>query len=229
MTGLETLDHLQLHEASLASRVDLMLSAPALLLLPERLLLYTLVRGLRPRRALEIGTRHGGSAALICAALDDVDAGLLVCLDQNPEVPGELWASIAHRATLVRGASPAALASASATAGGPFEFVFIDGDHTRAGVARDLDGVLGVAAPGASILCHDSHYADVAGGIDDSVARHRGTLIDCGTLSAVSTEPRLRRDGTIERWGGLRLLRVAGRQAERSRVGHDSVTGKEVA
>jgi predicted O-methyltransferase YrrM len=206
---VDTLNDLRLTDAALQSRMQMILAAPALLLLPERLLLYAFVRGVRPQRALEIGTRFGGSAAIICAALDDVQAGSLLCLDGAADVPADLWASIHHRATLVRGHSPAALASASEAAGGPFDFIFIDGDHTADGVARDIDGVLTVAAPGAAILCHDAHYADVAVGIDRGLRRHAGVLVDGGLISTLSTAPSTRRDGTIESWGGLRLLRVA--------------------
>lgn len=48
---------------------------------PERLLLFGLVRGLRPAHVLDIGTFHGASAAIIAAALEDNGAGTLVGVD----------------------------------------------------------------------------------------------------------------------------------------------------
>jgi predicted O-methyltransferase YrrM len=42
--------------------------APVQQLMPERLLLYSLICGLRPERTLEIGTLYGGSTMIICAA-----------------------------------------------------------------------------------------------------------------------------------------------------------------
>ncbi len=204
-----TLDHLKLTDTDLPGRVQHLLDAPAELLLPERLLMYSLVRGLRPRRCLEIGTHFGGSTTITCAALDDVGAGRLVCVDPNPLVPAELWARLAHRATMIRGTSPGALPDAVALAGGLFDFVFIDGDHTLDGVVRDVDGVLTVAAPGAHLLFHDSHYWEVREAIDACVARYPGRLVDAGTLSALSTDPIQAPDGTSAQWGGFRLLRVA--------------------
>lgn len=42
--------------------------APVQQFMPERLLLYSLICGLRPERTLEIGTLYGGSTMIICAA-----------------------------------------------------------------------------------------------------------------------------------------------------------------
>lgn len=203
-----TLDHLKLTDAGLPGRVQYLLDAPAELLLPERLLMYALVRGLRPERCLEIGTHFGGSTSITCAALDDVGTGRIVCVDPNPLVPADLWATLAHRASMIRGTSPGALPEAVALAGGLFDFVFIDGDHTHAGVVRDVEAVLTVAATGAHVLFHDSHYWEVGSAIDECVARHPGRLVDAGTLSALSTDPIQAPDGSVARWGGFRLLRV---------------------
>ncbi len=203
-----TLDHLKLTDPGLPGRVQQLLDAPAELLLPERLLMYSLVRGLRPARCLEIGTHFGGSTTITCAALDDVGAGRLVCIDPNPLVPAELWATLAHRATMIRGTSPDALAEAVAVAGGLFDFAFIDGDHTHAGVVRDVEGVLTAVAPGAHLLFHDSHYWEVRDAIDECVTRHPSRLADAGTLSALATAPIAAPDGTSAQWGGFRLLRV---------------------
>jgi predicted O-methyltransferase YrrM len=197
------LDQLKMADADLRDRMDRLLDAPAELLLPERILLYALVRGLRPERCLEIGSHFGGSTTIIGAALDDGGNGRLVCVDPNPLVPPAVWETVAHRATMLRGCSPAILPSAYVQAGGEFDFIFIDGDHSREGVVRDVDGVLDVAAPGAHLLFHDSHYFEVAAAIDDSLVRHAGVLVDCGMVSTMSTPEK---DGV--RWGGFRLLRV---------------------
>lgn len=203
-----TLDHLKLTDPGLPGRVQQLLDAPAELLLPERLLMYSLVRGLRPERCLEIGTHFGGSTTITCAALDDVGTGRLVCVDPNPLVAADLWARLTHRATMIRGTSPGVLPEAVAVAGGLFDFVFIDGDHTHTGVVRDVEGVLQVAAPGAHLLFHDSHYWEVRDAIDECLSRHTTRLTDAGTLSALSTAPIASPDGTSAQWGGFRLLRV---------------------
>jgi hypothetical protein len=209
------LESLKLHDVGLRDRIDTLLDAPAELLLPERILLYALVRGLRPVRCLEIGTHFGGSTTVTCAALDDVGGGTLTCVDPNPLVPEDVWARLSHRATMLKGYSPDALVDAYTRAGGEFDFIFIDGDHTRAGVVRDVEGVMAVAAPGAHLLFHDSHYWEVREAIDECVARHPGRLLDCGTLSALSTEPIVAPDGSSARWGGFHMLRLATRQAEK--------------
>lgn len=215
MTQLDSLDHLRVADASLAIRTPQLLAAPALLLLPERLLLYALVRALRPHRVLEIGTRFGGSAGIICAALDDVRQespdhdGRLVCVDAAPDIPAELWTTIAHRTSIVRGRSPEVIPEARAVAAGAFDFIFVDGDHRAVGVTRDLEAVLAVAAPGAKILCHDACHLDVAAGIEEALRRNPRSLIDGGLMSTMATAPTTRNDGVTEYWGGLRLLRRA--------------------
>ena len=61
-------------------------TAPAQMRMPERVALYSLIFGIQPRNCLEIGTFRGGSAAIICAAMDDLDFGQLACIDPMPQV-----------------------------------------------------------------------------------------------------------------------------------------------
>lgn len=193
----------------LGGRMQLLLDAPAWLLLPERLLLYSLVRGLRPQRCLEIGTFYGGSTVIVVAALDDVGAGTLTCVDLKPQVEPARWATVAHRATMVSGPSPQMLAEARTVAGGEFDFIFIDGDHKVEPVMRDIEGALTVAAPGAHMLFHDANFWQVRDAIDNSVAKSEGRLLDCGMLSTLGTSPIVTPEGITTRMGGFRLLRVA--------------------
>ena len=118
---------------------------------------------------------------------------------------------LSDRATLVTGFSPAALPEAMNAAGGPFDLVLIDGDHTRAGVLRDADGVLPFVASGASLLFHDCHNPDVRNGIDDFARRHANRLADAGPLTREITLHQ-NPDGSTTPWGGLRLIEVRGRQ-----------------
>ena len=53
---------------SIPSRVGTIYEAPGWMLPSERLALYAIVYGLRPKRSLEIGTFYGGSAMIIVAA-----------------------------------------------------------------------------------------------------------------------------------------------------------------
>jgi predicted O-methyltransferase YrrM len=185
--------------------------APVHMLPPERVLLYALVFGLRPARCLEIGTLYGGSAMITVAALDDVGHGSLVCVDPNPQVTPEAWSGVAHRATLLQGSSPDILAEARRAAGGPFDLALIDGDHSHAGVVRDVMGVMDVLADGGHMLMHDAHYVEVRDGVDEVLHERATELIDCGMLSSASTPDA--HSETVE-WGGIRVLRlVASRNA----------------
>ena len=178
--------------------------APAELRMPERVAIYGLVFGLQPKRCLEIGTFRGGSTAIICGALDDTGFGEVACVDPSPRVDPALWARLGSRCRMFEGPSPDILPEVGREVGEPFDFAFIDGNHTYDFVKRDIVGVLPLLADEAHLLFHDANYPDVKRAIDESVAAHR-ELVDCGL---VSVEPTIFRDGdTVTTWAGLRLLR----------------------
>jgi len=180
------------------------------MLLPERLLLYSTVFGLKPRRALEIGTFRGGSASLICAAMDDNGFGKLVCVDPEPRILPEAEERIRGRATVIAGASPDVLPRAREAAGGAFDFALIDGDHSREGVVRDVEGTLPHLADEAYLLFHDCHYFEVEEAIDAVLVARGGELVDGGVLSTARNPVEgegSTQDGRQVVWGGLRLLR----------------------
>jgi predicted O-methyltransferase YrrM len=174
-------------------------NAPALLVLPERWILYALVLGLQPRRCLEIGTHRGGSALITVAALDAVGSGSIVCIEDNPCIAPEHWAMIKHRVELREGKSQAILP----TLDPPFDFAFVDGDHSTEGATRDLELALPLMSREAYILCHDSYNAPVNAAIRSVIARH--PVIDCGILTAIKAwEP-----DRSAAWGGMHLLRLS--------------------
>lgn len=174
----------------------------------EQVLLYALVFGLAPRRVLEVGVMHGGGSRIIHAALSDLGRGVLVALDMAPQLRIE-WDSIADRATLLVGKSPDDLARAMEIAGGPFDFVFLDGNHSVEGVKRDLDGLMRVTARGAVILAHDAHYWEVARAFDEAI-RSGMPIRDSGLVTSTGNAPEdggggMRPpDGGPIVWGGLR-------------------------
>lgn len=174
--------------------------APAWLTPSERLLIYTTVFGLMPHRVLEIGTLHGGSAAIICGAMDDVGHGSLVCVDPNPDIWID-WDSVAHRATLLKGFSPQIIPQAREIAGGDFDLAYIDAGHAYEEVRADVLGVLPFMAPDSYMLFHDAHHPPVKAALDDLIASTIG-LSDCGLLSRFKTETD---EGD---WGGMRLVWV---------------------
>jgi len=172
----------------------------------ERLLLYAMVFAMAPDRCLEIGVRFGGGSRIIHAALSDLGHGTLVSVDPFPE-PDFDWETIADRATLIRGSSPGDLPRAMEIAGGLFDFVFVDGDHTEKSCAADLGGVLGVAATGACVLCHDAYHEPVARAIDDAVAS--GGYRDCGMIGTTLNDGLFVEPNKKVRYGGVRMLRKA--------------------
>lgn len=170
----------------------------------ERVLLYAMVYGVRPKRVLEIGTFLGGSAVILAAALDDIGDGVMVCVDPNPRLAPETLDRIAHRATVVAAPSPEALLKAEQVAGGKFDFALIDGDHSYEGVVRDVEGTLPVLLPNTYILFHDAHNEPVRRGINDMLAKYPADLQDCGMMSTFANPDR---DNPGVLWGGIRVLR----------------------
>jgi predicted O-methyltransferase YrrM len=185
---------------------------------PERILLYALVYALRPRTAIEIGTSEGGSALIICGAMDDLGAGRLVCVDQQFRIDDETWPLLYHRATRVEGQTPQVLTSAARAAGELFDFAFVDGDHSFEGLTADLEGLLPLMADGAVLLLHDSHHAPVRSAIDQALARHPN-LHDGGELSAEQTVVHVPTWGA-KVFGGLRLLHVETPAGRARRAAH---------
>ena len=189
------------------SRFGAIYTAPILMTWSERVVLYSTIFGLRPQRCLEIGTHKGGSSLIISSALDDIGTGYLVCVDPHPLVAPELWQQIDHHATLLKGTSPEILDQAVQSAGGTFDFAFIDGDHEFPGVVRDIEGVLPVLAEKAYLLFHDAHYYEVTDAIEHMIQKYPRNLTDCGMVSVEQTPENRSVDGRPVVWGGLRMVR----------------------
>ncbi|CAN5276834.1 hypothetical protein BH23VER1_BH23VER1_20000 [soil metagenome] len=179
----------------------------------ERLLTYALVCGLRPGRILEIGRARGGSTVLFASALGHIGSGVLVSMDPNvhaehtiqPALKEKLEAS--GRVRFLDEFSPYANGKAVAMADGLFDFVFIDADHTREAVLRDIVGALPFMVVGGYLLLHDDHYAGVSEAVDEAL----GTLplADCGSLVTEkhSGFAHILYKGQPSYYRGLRLLR----------------------
>jgi len=162
--------------------VERIFQAPAIMRYAERVMIYALVLGLEPERVLEIGTAHGGTAWIIVQAMDDVGRGELICVDPEPTWTWEINDDIAHRATLVTGKSPGALAECARLAGGPFDLVLIDGDHSTDAVRADVEGVLPYVSGRGRLVFHDWHHPPVWDAIQTSLAWHTN-LFDAGRLT----------------------------------------------
>jgi len=129
---------------------------------------------------LEIGTYHGRSTVAMALALEDAgNPAPLVSLDVDPgalAVAGEnaRRKGVGGRITFVRGSVAAFFRAAS---GFVPAVVFVDGDHSAAGAARDLRALEPHVADGGLLFLHD--YADprdpdpseVEYGVREAVAR----------------------------------------------------------
>lgn len=176
----------------------------------EQVLLYSLVFAFSPERCLEIGVLHGGATRIIHAALSDLGRGRLVSIDPEPRLRID-WHAVEDRATLLTASSPEALDRAREIAGGPFDFAFVDGDHTAEGALKDLEGLVVVTRPGAFVLLHDAHNAEVQRSVD--AALQVGLPYrDCGILARTANPAKTAAEGTDPKtgelavWGGMRLL-----------------------
>jgi predicted O-methyltransferase YrrM len=172
----------------------------------ERLFLYTITRALRPERVLEIGSRHGGSASIMAAAMEDVGCGRIVGVDPAPKitVPQRHFFG---RFDLIEAPSPDALPEARRRSGAPFDLALIDGLHIYDQARRDLAGTLPLMQQGAYILLHDAFHFGLSEAIRQELERNSGVQ-DCGYVCA---KPAMK-VGVLA-YGGIRMLRVG-----RSRV-----------
>ena len=130
---------------------------------PEYTRMLEIYAALKPRRVLEIGVRHGGT---LYQWMKHAPPG---CEIAAVDLPDTVWGNASFRTsfapdtwqewadrlgvklTAIRGDShnPAVIAQANAL--GPFDFVFIDGDHSYNGVKQDFEEY----ASGGVIALHD--------------------------------------------------------------------------
>ncbi len=175
--------------------------APTEMTFVERMFLYSLVRGARPSRVLEIGTSQGGSTLIIASALEENGHGRIFSVDPMPRI--ELNENVFHgRLELVTGESPQAVDEIGQAGAGPFDFVLIDGIHVYDQAELDLAASLRYIAPNAYILLHDSFHLGVSRAIAE-LAAGDARVHDCGY---VCNTPRP--TGDLLTHAGFRLLRV---------------------
>ena len=149
----------RLYRTWTSERLGVIYTEPSDMCVPDRVMLYALVRGLRPERVLEIGVRWGGGARIISAALEDSGGlGQAVGIDPEPMAlrarPQELFG----RYDVLRGYSPEAIPEAVAKLGGLVDLAIIDAMHTHNHVSADFNGVAPYIAPGGHVLLHDTFH-----------------------------------------------------------------------
>jgi len=135
----------------------------------EALRLLRLIEGLRPRAVLEIGTLHGGSLLLWARAA--APNATLISVDLPPweaDDPAEYAKRSAiervgsgrQRVQTVRGDShdPSVRQQArQLLKGTAVDVLFLDGDHSYDGVARDFRDYVDLVRPGGMVALHDIH------------------------------------------------------------------------
>jgi cephalosporin hydroxylase len=189
-----------LYNLNSAERVGCVYHEPTDMCATDRLMLYALVRGLRPKFALEIGVRWGGSARIITNAMEENGIGQLVGIDPLIKAFRAKLVELHGRYTLIEGYSPEAIPEAVKILGGTVEFVFIDAMHIYDAVLKDFSGVLPYLADGAHVLFHDTYHQGIDQAIRD-VMKINPSLVDCGFITRNPTI------GYPVSYMGLRLVR----------------------
>jgi predicted O-methyltransferase YrrM len=142
----------------------------------EILPLLQLLRQDPPRRMLEIGGCRGGSLLLFSAVCDPRARLLSVDLAYSPAQIGiapRLGGRDQEITCLAADSHLAETAERVRTwlSGEPLDFLFIDGDHSFEGVARDLELFAPLVRPGGTIGFHDI--------VPDSLTRHGISSASC--------------------------------------------------
>lgn len=194
-----TINKPKLFDLSSKERLGVIFHEPSDMCVSDRVMLYALVRGLKPLRALEIGVRWGGSARIITNAMQENGIGQLMGIDPYPEAFRASDKELHQRYKLVRGYSPDKTADAVEYLGGKVDFVLIDGLHTHDAVLADLRGVLPHLSIGSHILLHDTYHAGINQAVE-RVLQEVPEMKDCGfvTRNPMLTE--------VVAYQGLRLL-----------------------
>ncbi len=123
--------------------------------------LYCFVRMIKPRVCVEIGSRKGYSAAWTAQALKDNDGpGHLTCIDpfvasgegMERDFRETLFKlRLERHVTLVNDYSKNCLKFVPK----PINFLFIDGDHSKEGVALDIENYVPLLSSEGVVVFHD--------------------------------------------------------------------------
>jgi predicted O-methyltransferase YrrM len=159
-------------------RLGIIYNAPTHLSTPERLFLYTLVRGTLPHRVLEIGTALGGSAAIIAAAMEDNGVGIIIGIDPerrvNPNLP-----RYHGRFHLIQSVAPRGVEEAARLAGGKFELVFYDGPNVQTATRNIIAAIIPHLSERAYIVVDNGFHYGVHQALTEAIKTDE-RLHDCG-------------------------------------------------
>ena len=127
----------------------------------ERAFLYGLLCAMPQKfiRALEIGTWTGTTMHVLRRACDE-----LYCIDPEPQwiENDAIQTRSGNTVRLIKGYSPRDLEKSVPA---PYTFVFVDGDHSEAGVYRDTIALEPLMERGGVICFHDANHPPVERGL----------------------------------------------------------------
>jgi predicted O-methyltransferase YrrM len=116
------------------------------------------LRALQPRTIVEIGTHKGGNSFLFCHAVTTATrvVGVDLCVQNADKLvhftrPGQRYFPL-HGDSQTAQMKQRVL---TRLAGAPVDFLFIDGDHSYAGVKADFELYAPLVRPGGIIALHD--------------------------------------------------------------------------
>lgn len=157
--------------------------------------LGAVVKHIKARKVLEIGTYDGNTALVLAANVDA--AGVVVTVDLPPDFSTDEQDSLAYsdgefnltpRNELGRQYKTHNLEARIkqvygdsgkldwGTLGGPFDLVFIDGCHTEAYVRSDSENAMKHLASGGIILWHDYGMISAVSNVVDAFAQEAGAV-----------------------------------------------------
>lgn len=171
--------------------------------LGERAAIEGLVSQVRPNLALEIGAGLGGSLKRIAAHSDEVHE---IDLNAPPAFVKELgnvhWHTGDSHELLPR------LLRQFSDAGRNVDFALVDGDHTSAGVRRDMEDLLSSPAVSRTVIvAHDTMNESVRAGLEQ-VDYERITKVAFVELDFVPGYMLREPSRRYQLWGGLGLIVV---------------------
>lgn len=164
-------------------------------------LLTSVVRFMRSRECLEIGTAYGMSALFLASALERGQApgtlSTIECSEPQATIAFDVLGKEHSSIRTFRGRSTEVLADV--TAGGrAFDFLFHDGEHSGAAYVADFNAYEPQLAPGSVVLFDDITWEDPTASVSaDTFAG----------WTTITHHPRVRQSAVLDGWYGLLLLR----------------------
>jgi len=161
----------------------------------DALLLYSLVRGTRPQRVLEIGRCHGTSTMTISGGLCDNNHGHLDSVDIEDSTDQVIKHLIKNWATTYVLNSNEILQHPTLQRQ-KYEMFFVDGDHSIPQQIDDIETCLYLGKENCWIVLHDANLVETHRAIDLAKSLHP-QLMDAGRLGDQLHLLKSNRTGTV--------------------------------